>query len=114
MVDLFKFILFLTYTISIFFINTYYGLLAMAIANLILIIILKIGFKNSIKNILSIMPFILLTVVINLLFQDIKGAVLVFIRLVLVCNITYIFSKVITITRISNSFRKNIYTTKSI
>ena len=99
MIDIIKFILFLTYTVSVFFIRSYYGLLVMAIINLILMVVLKIEVKNTLKNILQIMPFIILTAIINLLFQDIKGAFLVFIRLILVCNMTYIFSKNMTTTK---------------
>ncbi len=99
MTDIIKFVLFLIYTISVFFVNSYYVFLAFLLINLILMFVLKIEIKNAIKNILQIMPFIILTAVINLLFQDIQGAVYVFIRLILVCNMTYIFSKTITTTR---------------
>ena len=99
MTDIIKFILFLTYTVSVFFISSYYGLLVMAIINLILIIVLKIEVKNALRNMLQIVPFIILTAIINLLFQDIKGAFLVFIRLILVCNMTYIFSRNMTTTK---------------
>ena len=101
MIDILKFILFLTYTISVFFINTYYGLLLVSVINLILIILLKLKFKKAITNILEIMPFIILTAIINLLFKDIQGAILVFIRLILVCNMTFIFSKIITTTKLT-------------
>ena len=101
MIDIIKFILFLSYTISVFFISSYYGLFAMAIINLILIIVLKIEVKKTLRNILQIMPFIILTAVINLMFQDITGATYVFIRLILVCNMTYIFSKVMTTTKLA-------------
>ena len=114
MIDIFKFILFLIYTISVFFIGSYYGLFLIAIFNLSLMIILKIGIKKSVKNILQIMPYVILSAIINLIFQDIKGAVLVFIRLILVCNMTYIFSKVITTTRVSNSYRKTFLSTKTV
>ena len=99
MIDIIKFILFLTYTISVFFINSYFGLLAIAIINIILIMVLKIEAKKIIKNILQMMPFIILTAIINLLFQDIIDATYVLIRLILVCNMTYIFSRVMTITK---------------
>ena len=99
MTDIIKFVLFLTYTISVFFVNSYYVLLVFLLINLILMFVLKIEIKNAVKNIFQIMPFIILTAVINLLFQDITGAILVFIRLILVCNMTYIFSKAITLSR---------------
>lgn len=99
MIDIFKFILFLIYTLSVFFISSYYGLLGIAIINLLLMIILKIDIKKAVKNILQIMPFIIFTAIINIFFQDINGATYVFLRLILVCNMTYIFSKTITTTR---------------
>lgn len=101
MIDIVKFILFLVYTISVFFIDRYFLLLVVAMINLIFMIILRLRPKQVIRNLLNVMPFILFTVMINIILQDIKGAILVFFRLILVCNMTFIFSKVMTTTRLA-------------
>lgn len=52
MKNLAKLIIFLIYTILIFFIQNYYMLLLIAIINLILMIILKINFKKALANLM--------------------------------------------------------------
>lgn len=86
------FILFLIYTTLIFFIKSYFLLGIVLIINLFLMIIFRISFKNTLLFIFKLMPFILFTAVFNMLFEEILYGVLIGLRLVLVCNITYIFS----------------------
>ena len=96
MKNLVKFIWFLIYTIGIFFIQKYIFLLLILLFNLLVLLIYKISFLKALKNILKLLPFIIFTVIINIIFMDFKYAVLIGIKLILVCNICYIFSKTIT------------------
>lgn len=96
MKNIIKFILFLIYSISIFFIYNYIVILIIAIIHVLLMILLKINMKNAIHNLCLILPFILFTSIINICLADINFALLIGVRLILVCNITYIFSKTIS------------------
>lgn len=96
MKNLIKFILFLIYTIGIFFINNYLALGIIAIFNIFLMLLIKINIKNAGNNILKLLPFILFTIIINILFADLEFGLLIGVRLTLVCNLSYIFSKTIT------------------
>ena len=112
MKNLIKFILFLIYTIGIFFIKDYITLGLIAIFNIILILALKINILNSIKNLVKLVPFILFTVLINILLAELKFAILMGVRLVLVCNLTYTFSKTISNTEIGDVIEKLVYPLK--
>ena len=86
------FILFLIYTIGIFFIKEYYILGVIALINVILMIILKENIKNAFITMIKIMPFIIFTSIINTLISGVNHGLLIGIRLILVCNTTYIFA----------------------
>ena len=96
MKNIIKFILLLIYVIGIFFVNSYIALAIIALFNIALIIIEKINKRKASINLIKLLPFILFTSVINYLLIDIQSAILITIRLILVCNISYIFSKTIT------------------
>lgn len=107
--NLIKFILFLIYTIGVFFINNYIILASIAIFNLSFMIIIKVNVNNAINNLVKLLPFILFTVVINILFADLQFAMLIGVRLILVCNLSYIFSKTITYTEFGEIIEKLMY-----
>jgi len=112
MKNLVKFILFLIYVIGIFFISNYIVLGIITILNLLLIYLNKINLKKTIINLIKLLPFILFTGLINLLFANLKDAILITIRLILVCNISYIFSKTITYLEFANVIEKIFYPLK--
>lgn len=91
-----EFLLFLVYTVLIFFIKNYFLLGIIAIANVILMIILKENIKKAFLAILKLMPIIIFTSIINIIMSDINSGITIGIRLILVCNMTYIFSKKMT------------------
>lgn len=107
-----KFILFLIYTISIFFIKNYILLTLILFINISLMIISKININKAIKNLIKLMPFILFTVVINIIFVDLEFAILIGVRLILVCNISYIFSKTISYTEFGEVIEKLLFPLK--
>lgn len=96
-------ILFIIYAGLIFFIKEYYGLAIIFIINIMLMAILRINANKTILFCLKMLPFILFTVVINLLLSNIEFAILVGIRLILVCHITFIFSEKMTPRRLQKS-----------
>lgn len=107
-----KFILFLVYTISIFFIKNYILLTLILFINISLMIISKININKAIKNLIKLMPFILFTVVINIIFVDLEFAILIGVRLILVCNISYVFSKTISYTEFGEVIEKLLFPLK--
>lgn len=109
MKNLIKFILFLIYTVGIFFINNYLVLGMIAIFNIILMIVIKINIKSAGSNLIKLLPFILFTVIVNILFADLEFGILIGVRLILVCNLSYIFSKTITYTEFGEVIEKLVY-----
>lgn len=91
-INIIKFIFFLLYVISIFFIKNNIALIGALIINIILILIYKISLKKLLNNLSKISIFVLITALINVFVVDINYAIIVGIKLILVCSITYIFS----------------------
>lgn len=91
-----EFVLFLMYTVLIFFIKDYFLLGIFFVINILLMIILKQKLKKALMAVLKIIPFIIFTAGINMIISGISYGILIGIRLILVCNITYIFSKKMT------------------
>ena len=112
MKNIIKFILFLIYVIGIFFINNYFLLGIILLFNIFLLIISKISIKKSVINLMKLLPFILFTTLINIIFANLKEALLITIRLILVCNISYIFSKTITYLEFADVIEKLFYPLK--
>lgn len=91
-----SFLAFIIYTVSIFMFKSY-SLLALCIGvNLLFMIAFKVSFKRAFFAVWKILPFILFTGVINGLIGGFELGVLISVRLILVCNITYIFSSKMT------------------
>jgi len=61
----------------------------------ILMLVCKVSIDGAIKSIFGLMPFIIFTVLINMLAMDLKEAILIGIRLILICHITYVFGNTI-------------------
>ena len=97
------FILFLIYTVIVFFISNYLLLLLLAIINLILMYVLKINYIKALKNLSYISFIVILAFLINMLMASLNDALLMAIRLILVCNSTYIFSKILSPVELSQS-----------
>ena len=112
MKNLIKFILFLIYTVGIFFIDAYIEFGLIVIFHIILMIVAKINLKNAIKNTVKLLPFILFTIAINTIFADLKFSILIGIRLILIRNLTYIFSKTISYMEFAGVIEKLVYPLK--
>lgn len=66
---------------------------------------LKIKVVDAIQNIVKLLPFILLTVIVNCLLSNYEYAILVAIKLILVCNVTYIYSKTTTVRGMARTIK---------
>ena len=106
MKNVIKVLLFLVYTLSIFLIkHDEFAVIVLAI-NFILTIVLKISIKGEIGNIMSVIALILFTAIINIVFVDLRTGVMIGIKLILVCNVTYIFSKIMNYTELADALEK--------
>lgn len=95
-INIIKFIFFLTYVILIFFVKSNIALIAALAIDVTLIIAYKINLKNLINNITKIFIFVLITSIINAFVVNINYAITIGIKLILVCIMTYIFSKMLS------------------
>ncbi len=96
MIDIIEFLLFLAYTVLVFFIKDCVLLGIVVIINILLMIILKENIKKAFFSILKLMPIIIFTSSINIVMSGFSFGILIAIRLILVCNMTYIFSRRMT------------------
>lgn len=104
--DIIKFLLFILYTILIFFITDYKIIAIILLINIILMLIGKIKLKSAIRSIIKLLPFIAFIVLINIILMSKEKAILIGIRLILVCNFTYTFTRNFTPQQLSNSIEK--------
>lgn len=103
--NIIRFILFLIYTVGVFYLSDYRLLLATICVNGIVMLVSKISLKGALKNLAGIGIFVLFTVIINLFLMGIQDAILVGIRLTIVCNGTYIFTKLLSTLEIAETIQ---------
>lgn len=73
------------------------------ILNLFVIFLLRVDIKKVIKSTLNIFPFIVFTFLINCLLDDYINAIYIAIKLIVVCNITIIYSKTISVGELAKT-----------
>lgn len=94
-----KFLLFVIYATIIFFLPNNEKILWLFVIHTILMILAKTNIKKAIANLLGFLPFILFTLILNCLLDNYRNAIWLGIKLLLVCNITFIYAKTTTIGR---------------
>lgn len=99
-------LLFIFYTTSIFLTSNWIVILCFAIFNITLIILYKIPYKRILYNFYKITFIVAITFIFNLLLGNFKDAILISIRLYIVCNITFIFSYKLGTTNILIALEK--------
>lgn len=104
-INIIKFILFLIYTVGVFYVANYLFLLIIACVNIGVMLLNKISLKGALKNLIGIGIFVLFTVIINLFLMTIQDAILIGIRLALVCNGTYIFTRLLSTLEIAETIQ---------
>lgn len=97
--NLYKFLLFLIYSTTIFFLPNSKLILVLLLLNLVIIKIENLSIKNIIKKSLNILPFIIFTVIINVILDNIENALWIGMKLYIVSNITIIYSETTTVMR---------------
>ena len=66
----------------------------------------KLSFKKAIFNTLKILPFVLFTFIINLFLDSFIFALWIGIKLIIVCNTTFIYSQTTTVANLAKTIRK--------
>lgn len=105
MKNVITFLGFVIYASLIFFINSSVLLGIILLINILTMVICKIKPSTAIGNIVRFLPFILLTVVINCVLANYQYAILVAIKLILVCNITFVYAKTTTVRNIASTIK---------
>lgn len=95
--NIFKFIIFIIYTIAIFFIKNPIIIAVLFLIDLSLFFISKLDYKNLLYNLKWASFVIIFTVIINIIFDSLYTGILFGVRLLLCYFTTYIFSKNIKI-----------------
>lgn len=100
------FLTFIVYATLIFFTpNMKWCIIIPFLINAVAMIGLKISLKKALKNLWHIIPFILITGIINLILEGYTYAFYISIKLILVCNATYIYSRTTTTFEIAKTVK---------
>ncbi len=99
------FLVFILYATFIFFVHSSFFLLSILCVNILAMVIFKVKPIYVIENIIKMMPFILLTVLVNWILANYEYAFLVAIKLILVCHITFVYAKTTTVRQIANTIK---------
>lgn len=99
------FLIFILYATFIFFISHAALLVAVLVINILAMLLFKVKITAVVENTVKLLPFILLTVAINCILSHYEYAILVAIKLILVCNITFIYSKTTTVREIASTIK---------
>ncbi len=112
MKNIIKFVIFIIYTILIFFINDLRLLLGLFLLNCMITVISKIDLKKMLYSFRMVLPFIAFTVLVNIIFDGLYNGIIIGIRIIICYNGTYIFSKKITVLEIIDAIQKLCYPLK--
>ena len=104
-----KFIAFFIYTICLFWIKDINVLLGIFVFQMLFMLLCHVSVSGAIKTIWKLLPFILFTVAIDLLVMEVIDSILIGIRLIMVCHVTYIFGKTTTAMQLAKAIKMLLY-----
>lgn len=99
-------LLFIAFSLFIFITNNIYVLVGFTISNILLHFIFKISPKKALKNLFKIFFLIIIIFLFNLIFDNLINSLIISYKVLIVANGAFIFSKVITPTRLANGFKQ--------
>lgn len=105
MKDLIQFLLFLIYSTSIFFLPNNQIVFFFIFINVIGMLLVRKKIKKALKGTLKMIPFILFTLLINCLLDNIMNAIWIGIKLLIVCNMTMIYSSTTTTNGVAETIK---------
>lgn len=106
MLQILSFILFITYVYIVFTIKNFSLIFIAFLINIILLISCKLSIRKAVFNILHLMPFIIFTAILNLLFSNLREMFLIAFKLIIVCNITFIYKNYMGTSSIIETIEK--------
>lgn len=109
MKNVLKIIAFIIYTVLLFLIKDIWLIFGAILFQIALILICHISINQYIKTLTKLMPFILFTVLINLCVMETIEAILIGIKLIIICNMTYIYGSTTTAREIAISIEKLLF-----
>ena len=109
MKNVLKIIAFIIYTVLLFLIKDIWLIFGAILFQIALTLICHISINQSLKTLIKLMPFILFTVLINLCVMETIEAILIGIKLIIVCNMTYIYGSTTTAREIAISIEKLLF-----
>lgn len=113
MKNLIKFLLFILYCTCIFFFPNNKLIFIFIIINFIVNFISRVSIKKIILSNLKVFPFILFTFFINCVLDEFVNAMWIGIKLIIVCNMTIIYSNTTTTVRNSRNSKIIVHTIKN-
>lgn len=105
MINILMFLFFIVYSTSVFFIKNEICIFVFIFINILIMLLKKISFIDVLKNIKKLIPFILFTFVINCILEEIYYSFIISIKLIIVCNATFIYSRNITVSSFSKMIK---------
>ena len=105
MKNVISFIIFIIYATLVFFLPNTKVILICILINLIIMFLIKINIKSFFKSLIKILPFILFTFIINLFLDNLINAFWIALKLIIVCNITIIYSSTTSILEITETIK---------
>ena len=108
------FITFLVYVIAIFLIDNYVFFIVALLFNMLIIINFRLNFRKVFNNLVGVSFFALFTFVVNLIVLTPFEAFFIAVKLLLVCNVTYIFSKIFTPFKMIEALEKLLYPAQAV
>lgn len=99
MKNVIKFLIFIAYSTSVFFFPNNELICICILINLVMLLLTKVPIKKVFTGTLKIMPFVIFTFIINCILDEVINAIWIGIKLIIVCNITIIYSKTTSVAR---------------
>ena len=100
--NIIRFVLFLIYTVAIFFIKDIKILGIIFALNCIVAVLVRVNIKKFFGDLKIILPFLILTFIFNMFFDGWICGILITIRIIICYQITCIFSLIMTVIEISD------------
>lgn len=112
MISAFVILFFIAYSLAVFLLDNLFVLLAALIFNLTLIMMFRIKLLSVLKNLWAIFVFVLIVFVFNLIFDSMIGSLVTCAKILLVCNFSFIVSKVLSPVKIAEGISILLYPLK--
>ncbi|MDR1362463.1 MAG: energy-coupling factor transporter transmembrane protein EcfT [Spirochaetaceae bacterium] len=103
MKDLLKVLFLAFYAVGVFFVSGFWALGAFALFNICMMIFTRLSPKSAMLYMRGVAPFIILAGLINVIVGPWQEGVLVIVRLILVCNITQSFRRLVNSMQLANA-----------